>query len=92
MAKSSDDSSELDRVEYSETTLAKAAARKGWQTRLEQIWTCHKLNGKLTDATSGLETLGCDWIAVIHADGNSLGEIFLNFDKHVPSSGKGYSR
>lgn len=24
-----------------------------------------------------------DWLAVIHADGNGLGEIFLNFDRHL---------
>jgi len=26
---------------------------------------------------------GLSWVAVIHADGNGLGEIFLNFDKHT---------
>lgn len=25
----------------------------------------------------------CDWLAVVHADGNGLGEIFLNFAEHV---------
>ena len=28
-----------------------------------------------------LEDLGCDWLAVIHADGNGLGQVFLRFDK-----------
>lgn len=30
------------------------------------------------------------WVAVIHADGNGLGEIFLRFDKHSKSSAREY--
>jgi hypothetical protein len=29
-----------------------------------------------------------DWLAVIHADGNGLGEIFLSFDKHIEQKDK----
>lgn len=29
------------------------------------------------------KTEDLEWVAVVHADGNGLGEVFLNFDKHV---------
>lgn len=29
-----------------------------------------------------LEDLGCDWLGYVHADGNGLGQIFLNFHEH----------
>ncbi|MCB9958314.1 MAG: hypothetical protein H6843_06805 [Rhodospirillaceae bacterium] len=29
-----------------------------------------------------LERFECDWLAYVHADGNGLGSIFLNFQKH----------
>ena len=31
-----------------------------------------------------------DWLGVIHADGNGLGQIFLNFDKHIGGDGRNY--
>lgn len=30
-----------------------------------------------------------DWLAVIHADGNGVGQIFLEFDKHIQFAGNG---
>lgn len=33
-----------------------------------------------------------DWLAVIHADGNGLGEIFLNFHEHIQSDGESSNR
>lgn len=32
----------------------------------------------------------CDWIAVIHADGNGVGEIFLKFDRHSKKNQRDY--
>ena len=40
---------------------------------------------KLPYSPDDLEDLGCDWLAVIHADGNGLGQLFLNFDGCVQS-------
>jgi hypothetical protein len=31
-----------------------------------------------------------DWLGVIHADGNGLGQIFLNFDKYTGGDGRNY--
>jgi len=37
-----------------------------------------------------LEKFGADssWVAVVHADGNGLGQLFLNFDQHLASIGQ----
>ncbi len=32
---------------------------------------------------TGNKVSSVDWLAVVHADGNGLGEIFLNFDQHI---------
>ncbi len=32
---------------------------------------------------AALEQRDLDWLAVVHADGNGLGQLFINFDKHV---------
>lgn len=42
-------------------------------------------NDNLPYSSDDLENLGCDRLAIIHADGNGLGQIFLNFDKCVQS-------
>jgi hypothetical protein len=41
---------------------------------------------KLPYSPDDLEDLGCDWLAVIHADGNGLGQLFLNFDKYIQAT------
>ena len=37
-----------------------------------------------------LEKFGADssWVAVVHADGNGLGQLFLNFDQHLKAVGQ----
>ena len=39
----------------------------------------------LPHSTTDLENLGCEWLAVVHADGNGLGQVFLKFDEHIQS-------
>jgi hypothetical protein len=41
----------------------------------------------LPDATTDLEKLGCDWLAIVHADGNGLGQVFLKFDHKANTTG-----
>jgi hypothetical protein len=80
----------LPEAEYgprSAVSLAKHAARKAWQDRVETLCAENNVNCELPNATTELEKLGCDWVAVVHADGNGLGQVFLNFDhglSHVP--------
>ncbi len=67
--------------EYSASVFAKVRARKGWEDRLKKVLHRQNVNHCLPDTLTGLEELGCDWLAIIHADGNGLGQVFLNFDK-----------
>ena len=33
----------------------------------------------------------CDWLAVIHADGNGLGQLFINFHRYIEANGAKYA-
>lgn len=71
-----------ERKEYSSQTFAKLKGRQGWKKRLDDIRAHHHQDPvelQLSDATTELENLGCDWTAIVHADGNGLGQAFLNF-------------
>ncbi|MBI1390129.1 MAG: hypothetical protein GC154_16935 [bacterium] len=60
-------------------SLAKLAISEKWGERLDHITGSEF---KLPTATTDLEKqLSCDWLAVIHADGNGLGSVFLHFDE-----------
>lgn len=72
---------EDERREYSAQTFAKLQSRGQWQSRLDSILSHHNYSAKLPDATTKLEKLGCDWLAIVHADGNGLGQVFLKFDQ-----------
>jgi hypothetical protein len=78
---------EDERREYSAQTFAKLQAREPWKSRLEGILTRHNSSAKLPDATTELEKLGCDWLAIVHADGNGLGQVFLKFDHEANTTG-----
>jgi len=65
----------------SDVSLAKQAARRQWHDRIAALCVEHGVTQSLPTATTELEKLGCDWIAVIHADGNGLGQVFLTFDR-----------
>ncbi|MCS6849727.1 MAG: hypothetical protein NZ700_00990 [Gemmataceae bacterium] len=43
----------------------------------------HDEGQRLPFGVSDLEKLGCEWLAVVHADGNGLGQIFLSFDERA---------
>lgn len=60
-------------------SLAKLAARDGWRGRLQGILQANHSNVTLPYSTTEIETLDCDWLAIVHADGNGLGQVFLNF-------------
>lgn len=78
---------EDERREYSAQTFAKLQAREQWKSRLDGILNQHNSSAKLPDATTDLEKLGCDWLAIVHADGNGLGQVFLQFDRVAKTSG-----
>lgn len=76
------------RNEYSAQTFAKLQARQQWKSRLDIILNRHNFIAELPDATTDLEKLGCDWIAIVHADGNGLGQVFLGFDHKANTNHK----
>jgi hypothetical protein len=70
----------------SAVALAKQDAREHWHERVESICKQNGVSRPLPDATTELEKLGCDWVAVVHADGNGLGQVFLDFNKSLSPS------
>lgn len=76
-----------ERKPYSAQTFAKLSARQGWEQRRDGILRRYGTSVALPDATTDLEQLGCDWLAIIHADGNGLGQVFLNFDQVAQTNG-----
>jgi len=74
-----DNKTEISRVSYT-----KQKAAKDWQNRIDKIT---KNSGYSVEKTiSHLENDSgeeIDWFAVVHADGNGLGQIFLNFNDYI---------
>jgi hypothetical protein len=58
---------------------------------LERIRLITENDSKLPSTVDELEDLGCDWLGIVHADGNGLGNIFLNFDKHFIKNGTSFN-
>jgi hypothetical protein len=59
------------------------AKQEATQAGLERIRRVIRGRGQLPRSTTELEDLGCDWLAVVHADGNGLGQVFLAFNRHA---------
>ena len=69
---------ERDMLIVSEPVLCKRDKRmRGW-SRLKN-WLSGNLAGNIDDLEKYLRSKEARWVAVVHADGNGLGEIFLNF-------------
>jgi len=68
--------------------LAKRAAQPSWLKRVRELQHRSGLDARLVDSLRQLEDAypDMDWIAVIHADGNGLGGVFLDFDKVIKNS------
>lgn len=69
-------------------SLKKLAARAGWQDRLKDLLAVYQVTARLPYSTMEIEKLDCDWLAIIHADGNGIGQVFLNLEKYVHSEAK----
>lgn len=75
--------------ERSAVSIAKLEARDLAKERLRRLLQPHEL---FAGSLSKIEELGeADWQAVVHADGNGLGETFLNFDQHCSPGNRGYA-
>lgn len=66
----------------SAVTLAKWKYRKRYKDRMEQLLNRERTRLRFIANIEKLEQQA-DWIAIIHADGNGLGQIFLNFDEYA---------
>lgn len=62
----------------SRVILAKRAAAQHGLDRIRKL--VDEKNG-LPRSMTEIEDLGCDWLAIVHADGNGLGQVFLKFDQ-----------
>jgi len=71
--------SKRDPAARSGITLAKRKAAQDGLNRIKEVVLRHKKQYSLPYSTSEIEELGCDWLAIVHADGNGLGEVFLKF-------------
>lgn len=60
----------------------KRAHRQAYEKRMQLLLDLEKTKVKFAKNIDMLEE-GSEWLAVIHADGNGLGEIFLNFEEHT---------
>lgn len=66
----------------SAVTLAKWGFRKKYEDRMDQLLNRDQSRIDFSKNIGKLEEL-TDWIAIVHADGNGLGQIFLDFGTHA---------
>jgi hypothetical protein len=78
------DGSGRDHGARSAVVLAKRAAAESGMRRIRRLIPDQY---RLPYSTTEIEDLGCDWLAIVHADGNGLGQVFLNFDQVAQTSG-----
>jgi hypothetical protein len=67
----------------SAVSIAKQRASQNGLNRIRDLVHNSGSAACLPHSTTQLEDLGCDWLAVVHADGNGLGQVFLDFDKYI---------
>lgn len=76
------------RIPISQATAAKLVGVKKTRDELEDRFSALTLRHQkhLEESQTALE--GADWIAVVHADGTGVGQIFLHFDRMVRTVNK----
>lgn len=70
----------------SAATLAKWDFRNPYKQRMNRLLEGYGINCRFAENLDTIATQleeQTDWLAVVHADGNGLGEIFLDFGKHA---------
>jgi hypothetical protein len=68
---------------YSAVSLAKRKSHSEGEQRIFTMLKRRAAELKLSQSLKFIDTEETKWLAIIHADGNGLGEIFLSFDKHL---------
>jgi hypothetical protein len=77
------DSAESDIKPYSAVSLAKRKNHDDGEKRIAAMLKRYDPELKLSESLKFAEAEETQWLAIVHADGNGLGEIFLSFDKHL---------
>ena len=80
------DSNEKEQIpRFSKVSLKKRAVSDNGKSRLEKTIGTYSENFYFAGDVNSLEKLfdELSWLSIIHADGNGLGQIFLEFDKHT---------
>ena len=77
------DIAEGDLRPYSAVSIAKRHSHSEGEQRIFTILNHRAAELKLSQSLKFINTEDTQWLAIIHADGNGLGEIFLSFDKHL---------
>lgn len=71
----------------SQMSVAKQSASDGGKERVEKLLKKSLPNCGFAGDTNDLEKIkDLDWLAIVHADGNGLGQIFLNFHEHIEAT------
>ena len=74
---------------YSAVSIAKRNNHTEGENRIAAMLERYDSNLKLSESLKFAESEATEWLAIVHADGNGLGEIFLSFDKHLQNLDKG---
>jgi hypothetical protein len=75
------------------TKCKKTAASDGWRRigrTLGAVMTEDERGLHLAPGPDVLDRMDLDWSAVIHADGNGFGQVFLRFQDYLPGGADGY--
>ncbi len=72
------------KTEISRVSHTKQKSAKHWQNRIRKILqdSAYSVSKTITDLETDFGEK-INWFAVVHADGNGLGQIFLNFDDFI---------
>jgi hypothetical protein len=81
---------ENDQEARSNASICKWQARKKYEDRMATL----ELAKRKVNFARNIDEMEkiCEWIAVIHSDGNGLGEIFLKFGQHAGCSDASHNR
>jgi len=82
-AKFAKDSSESKSRPYSAISIAKRKNHTQGEERIDAMLKRYDRTLQLSQSLKFAEAEETEWLAIVHADGNGLGEIFLKFDKHL---------
>jgi hypothetical protein len=74
---------------YSAVSIAKRNNHTEGENRIAAMLERYDSNLELSESLKFAESEATEWLAIVHADGNGLGEIFLSFDKHLQNLDKG---